>query len=126
MDSRVVTGGAFPTPGATQALQRTELVPVLHNDRRATVPRPSLLGAIVGKAVATGFDTKEVDRHLRDLAFPCSLVEDPFVLWDQLTRKDRQRLRVAVHVLVSDHSAWRCLAEGTHDAQAAWAVLSQP
>ena len=36
--------------GGTQALQRTERVPVLHRQRRALVPRPSLVGAIVIKA----------------------------------------------------------------------------
>lgn len=43
-------------PGGTQALDRTEFVPVVFGDRQGLVARPSLLGAIVGKAVAVGVD----------------------------------------------------------------------
>src|SRR3546814_9523165 len=39
---------AFPTPGVTQALARTELVPVRFRAGVEHVPRPHLLGGLVG------------------------------------------------------------------------------
>jgi hypothetical protein len=80
-------------PGGTQAPSRTEKVTVLHEGRTGTISRPTLLVGIVGKAAATALPGPE--RHYRDLALLCALVGDPFELVDQMTRKDRQRLRLA-------------------------------
>ncbi len=94
--------------GGTQALQRTERVPVVHRGRRALVPRPSLLGAIVIKAAAVRNDDKP-QRHLRDLAFLCSILADVIEARADLTASDRRRLR-AVSVLDNvGHEAWRLL-----------------
>ena len=97
-------GRTVEVPGGTQALGRTELVTVVHEGRRGRLPRPTLLGAIVAKAAATGLSTPE--RHYRDLALLLCLVEDPFVLADRLTRKDRQRLGVARQLRDDAHPAW--------------------
>lgn len=100
------SGTAFPAPGVTQALRRTELVPLRYGTQVSWIPRPSLLGAIVGKAVAATVDHIDPQRHLTDLAFLCGLVPDPFALAGQVTKKDRERLRAAATRLGPDHGAW--------------------
>ena len=45
-----VPGRTLQVPGGTQALERTELVPVATTTRTGHVPRPSLLGAIVDQS----------------------------------------------------------------------------
>jgi hypothetical protein len=78
--------------GGTQALQRAERVEYSHKGRIGMIPRPSLLGSIVGKACAVDVDDVPTNQDI-DLALLLSLVEDPFVMRDELTAKDRQRLR---------------------------------
>jgi hypothetical protein len=68
------------------------------------VPRPTLVAAIIIKAAATGLPSPA--RHYRDLALLCSLVPDPFALSEQLTAKDRQRLRQASALADDSHGAW--------------------
>ncbi|HWJ09755.1 MAG TPA: hypothetical protein VNS46_10290 [Nocardioides sp.] len=97
-------GRTIEVPGGTQALSRTERITVVHEGRSGTVPRPTLLAAIVGKAAATALPGP--DRHYRDLALLCALVGDPFEVADQMTRKDRQRLRLASKLLDDSHPAW--------------------
>ena len=48
-------------------------------------------------------------RHVRDLAVLCSLVEDPFSTRDQMTPKDKQRLRRVQVLRDSDEPAWAVL-----------------
>ncbi|MEV8565915.1 hypothetical protein AB0436_10115 [Streptomyces sp. NPDC051322] len=117
-------GRAFPAPGTTQALTRTELLPVSYAGRQAHVPRPNLLGAIVGKAVGAVADNRDAERHVRDLTFLCSLVEDPFVMEEAVTAKDRKRLKVAAAKLNGSSPYWRALEEHGEDGRAAWEVLT--
>lgn len=115
-------GRTIEVPGGTQALSRTELVTVVHEGRRGTIPRPTLLAAIVGKAAATALPGP--DRHYRDLALLCALVVDPFELVDEMTRKDRQRLRLASKLLDDAHPAWPLLPATIRSAgQIAYGVL---
>ncbi|HET7388337.1 MAG TPA: hypothetical protein VFJ19_16915 [Nocardioidaceae bacterium] len=97
-------GRTIEVPGGTQALNRTEHVRVVHEGRTGTIPRPTLLAAIVAKAAATALPSPE--RHYRDLALLCALVADPFDLVEQMTPKDRQRLRLANALLEPSHQAW--------------------
>jgi hypothetical protein len=97
-------GRTVEVPGGTQALRRTERVTIDHEGRRGTLPRPTLLAAIVGKAAATALPSPE--RHYRDLALLCALVDDPFALADRVTKKDRQRIRLAKSLLDETHPAW--------------------
>ncbi|HEX7738739.1 MAG TPA: hypothetical protein VF426_03735 [Marmoricola sp.] len=97
-------GRTIEVPGGTQALARTERVTIVHAGRTGTIPRPTLLAAIIGKAAATALPSP--DRHYRDLALLCALVTDPFALAEQVTRKDRQRLRLASNLLDQAHPAW--------------------
>lgn len=115
-------GRTIEVPGGTQALSRTERIAVAHEGRTGTIPRPTLLAAIVGKAAATALASP--DRHYRDLALLCALVGDPFDLVDQLTRKDRQRLRLASRLLDDAHPAWPLLPPAIRSAgQIAFGVL---
>ena len=98
-------GHTLQVPGGTQALQRAERVTYSSKDRVGVIPRPSLLGSIVGQACAVDVDDVPTSQEI-DLA-PLSLVEDPFVLRGQLTAKDRQRLRPRHSMIERNHCAWR-------------------
>lgn len=101
-------GRTLQVPGGTQALQRTELVPVSFDGQHGLVPRPSLLGAIVGKALAADVDDAP-DAQRSDLALLLSLLDDPIAFAEQLTKKDRQRLQRRIEMSDPDHPAWRLL-----------------
>lgn len=77
---------------------------IVHEGRHGQVPQPTLLGAIIIKAAAAELPSPA--RHYRDLALLCSLVEDPFSLAEQLTSKDRQRLRKASAQADDANPAW--------------------
>jgi len=116
-------GRTLQVPGGTQALDRTELVPVSFGEHQGVVPRPSLLGAIVSKAVAVGVDDVPNAQRL-DLALLLSLVDDPIELADQLTKKDRQRLRSRAEMADADQRAWASLRVDAADrARAAFRLL---
>lgn len=92
-------------PGGSQALHRTELVTVAHEDRTGPIPRPSLLAAIVAKAAALDLPGDPA-RHHRDLALLLYLLPDPFEAREQTGSKDPRRLRAAIALLDEDHIAW--------------------
>jgi len=98
-------GRTLQVPGGTQALERTELLPVSAAGRVGFVPRPSLLGAIIGKAVAVDVDDVP-DAQRTDLALLLSLVDDPIALRLQLTKKDRQRLSRRAEMLDRKARYW--------------------
>jgi hypothetical protein len=117
-------GRTLQVPGGTQALERTELVPVAFGDKQGLVPRPSLLGAIVSKAVAVGVDDVP-DAQRLDLALLLSLVDDPIALAAQLTKKDRQRLRSRGEMADDDQRAWTSLSDDAGDrGRAAFRLLA--
>lgn len=89
-------------------MNRAERVPVRHGQRIAFVPRPDLLGAIVAKAAASVADPMP-QRHLRDLATLCVLVDDPLAMRSAMTAKDRKRLRAVTALNDLEHEAWRLL-----------------
>jgi len=116
-------GRTLQIPGGTQALERSELVPVAFGEHRGLVPRPSLLGAIVGKAVAVEVDDVPEAQRL-DLALLLSFVDDPIELAGQLTRKDLQRLRSRSEMADSDQPAWSNLPSDAVDrGRAAFRLL---
>lgn len=103
-------GRTIEVPGGTQALDRTELVTIIHEGRQGILPRPTLLAAVVGKAAATTLPLPE--RHYRDLAMLLCLVEDPFALAEELTPGDRRRLRKARRLRDDADRAWTLVPEG--------------
>lgn len=88
----VGTATAFPAAGVTQALARTELVPVTIGDSAFWIPRPNLLGALVAKAAAADTDNQDVERHHRDVVFLAGLIEDPIAMRTDVGRKDGRSL----------------------------------
>lgn len=87
------------------------------------MPRPSLLGAIVGKAVAVGVDDVP-DAQRLDLALLLSLVGDPMTLAGRLTNKDRKRLRARSEMADRDERVWTSLAADDADrGRAAFRLL---
>lgn len=118
-------GRTLQVPGGTQALDRTELVPVTVGDHRGMVPRPSLLGAIVAKAAAVDVDDVP-DAQRLDLALLLSLVNDPITLAEQVTKKDRQRLRSRSEMTDADQRAWVSLpADAADRGRAAFRLLTR-
>lgn len=93
-----VTGSpTLSTKGGTQALQRSEVVEVNVDGREGSVRRPSLVGALVGKAAAQGnVGDHDPRRHRRDLVVLAGLVTARDFADAKLSKKDRQRLRGAV------------------------------
>ena len=109
-------------PGGTQALARTQMVPVEHDGANGLIPRPSLLGAIIVKAAAISVDDLPRAQE-RDLALLLSLVADPAKMAAEMTRKDRTRLRSAA-LASPDHEVWLTLAPDIADrARLAYAYL---
>jgi hypothetical protein len=97
---------------------------VVHEDRVGKLPRPTLLAAIVLKAAASGVD-HDPARHLRDLALLCALVEDPFEMREQLTRKDLRRLRQVATLHDPAHPAWALVPNDIRsEGRAALAILT--
>ena len=118
-------GRTVQVPGGTQALDRTELLPVATSNRAGHVPRPSLLGAVVGKAMAVAVDDVPDTQRL-DFVFLLSLIVDPFALADQLTTKDRRRIRARKELIEGEHRVWTELDDDARDrAQAALRILTR-
>ena len=119
-------GRTVQVPGGSQALHRTKLVTVTHEDRTGRIPRPSLLAAIVSKAAALDLPGDPA-RHHRDLALLLCLLPDPFEAREQTGSKDRHRLRAATALLDEDHIAWTLAPTGRREAgHAALRILLDP
>jgi hypothetical protein len=90
-----VTGSpTLSTPGGTQALRRSESVPVSVNGREGIVRRPDLVGALVMKAAAhTAVGDAARGRHRFDFATLAALVAARDFRDVDLNKKDRRRLR---------------------------------
>jgi len=118
------TGRTIQVPGGTQALDRTERIAVRAGGKLGMIPRPSLLGAVIAKSAACGLP-EDVSRHLRDLALLCSLLDDPFETAEELTAKDRKRLRLAKALDDPGHPSWLLVPEDIRsDGRIAWAILN--
>lgn len=95
--ARAGVGGAptIEAPGTTQALGRTEPVTLLVEGRVGTVLRPNLVGALVGKAAARTEIAKDLAsaRHCSDFVVLASLISARDFRDEELSRRDRDRLR---------------------------------
>lgn len=126
-DLRTVGGAVTITVGGgTYALNETSLVDVGCRGRRGRVPRPSLAGSLVVKAYAARTDRgpSGTSRHLRDLAFLCSLVDDPIGLRAQLGKANRRRLRDVAALADETHEAWVLLGPDHRDAFLTWRLVT--
>jgi hypothetical protein len=96
-------GGTVPeTPGAQQALQRTESIEVQIGELVGAVLRPTLLGALVIKAAAYGvLGDSAKDRHVEDFVVLATLVSPRDRIQDAGPR-DREYLGNVLGLLRND------------------------
>lgn len=110
----VSPGRTLQSPGGSQALRRTEMIPIRFGEQTGLVPRPSLLGAITCKAEAVNVDDAPINQRL-DLALLLSLVDDPMAMAAHLRPKDRQRLRRRSEMNDPTHQSWQVLDQDEAD-----------
>ncbi len=101
-----VTGSpTLPTAGGTQALQRSEIIRVTVAGREGSVRRPNLVGALVGKAAAlSNVGDPGPGRHRRDFVILAGLLTARDFRGEELTKKDRQRLRAMIAAVKKDRA----------------------
>jgi len=123
---RTIGGATIPVAGGTYALAESHLVPVAHRGRSGRISRPSIAGALVVKAGAATTDRglHGPERHLRDLAFLCTLVDDAFALRGHLGVANQRRLRAVRPLADETHPAWSIQGSRRDDAYATWMALS--
>ena len=110
-------------PGGSAALDRSETVAVRIGQITGSIPRPDLLGAILVKVRAIEVDDAP-DNQRRDVAFLCSLVDDPRVLAGALRGQQRSWLRRQTELLNPAAEAWKLLGEAGEDAHQAFRILA--
>jgi hypothetical protein len=100
-------------PGGAQALRRSELVSVTVTNaaggspRTGKVRRPTVLGALVAKAAATGIAVRtNRERDWEDAALLLTLLADPLAAAEQCGSTDRKRLRLLKRLADPNHEAW--------------------
>jgi hypothetical protein len=87
--------------------------------------RSDLTTSPPGRTIEVPGGTQALNRTYRDLALLCALVEDPFDLAEQMTRKDRQRLRRAAALVEDAHPAWLLIPDDIRpQGQIAFGVLT--
>lgn len=73
--------------------------------REGSVRRPNLVGALIGKAAAlSNAGDSGRGRHRRDLVILAGLLTARDFRSEELTKKDRQRLRAMVAAVRKDHA----------------------
>jgi hypothetical protein len=99
-----VTGSpTLSTAGGTQALQRSETVPVSVDGRAGFVSRPNLVGALVVKAAAhSNHNDRDSRRHRRDFVVLAGLITASDFAVEDLNKTDRRRLRTIVSAINAD------------------------
>jgi hypothetical protein len=100
------------TPGAQQALDRSELVAVEVAGTAGRASRPNLVGALVIKAAAYSVSNDRYrSRHLIDLVVLGTMIRrsDDFAL---LTNRDRRHLRAASAALRCNRATWAGVTDG--------------
>lgn len=102
-ESRPGVGGAptISTPGAQQALDRSETVTVLVNGVEGQVNRPRLLGALILKAAAHTVGAN-VGRHRLDFVTLARAMSREDIRGETITTSDRRRLTRMVEVCEAD------------------------
>jgi len=108
-------------PGGSQALRRSVQVAVRTDTQVGSIPRPTLLGAILVKARAIEVDDLP-DAQREDLAFLLTLVGDPFGMAEELSDNERKWLKRQADLLDPEARAWRNI-DGAEDGRAALEIL---
>jgi hypothetical protein len=121
----IPTARTIPVPGSTQALQRTELVEIEIGGTAGSVPRPSLLAAIIVKCRAIDVDDAPNSQRV-DFIFLMTLVRSPRRVAESLTTNDRAHLRAKADLFDHDHGIWLGFdAEEAERARRAFAIFTE-
>lgn len=91
-------------PGGTQALNRTEVVEVMVDDRSVALRRPTLIAAILLKARALRVHSRPEDQR-HDLVTLLSLLDDPRAARAEIVAKEIKWLRSISDRLAIDDPA---------------------
>lgn len=98
------------TPGAQQAISRSEPVTVEVGDTVGAVRRPNMAGALVVKAAAYSVRNDPARRrHLIDLAVLAAMARGTERLGTQLTDRDRRYLTQALSALRNARGLWAAI-----------------
>jgi len=109
-----VTGArTVQVPGGTQAIDRAQSIEVDVAGRVGRIIRPSLLGALVGKAAALEIPVApNADRHSSDFITLASLIDNPAGMNALVTRRDRTRAAAMLSRLPESDPAWQVYGTG--------------
>jgi hypothetical protein len=126
--SGATTTGKLQTiqiPGGTQALNRTEIVEIVIDDKAVALRRPKLIAAILLKARALRVHSRPEDQR-HDLVTLLSLLDDPRTARTELTNKEIGWLRsISDRLSIDDHSFQESFeAARLRAARAAYRVLT--
>lgn len=112
-------------PGGSQALQRRELVEIVVREERASLFRPTLLGAILLKARSLKVHDRPKDQR-QDLITLLGLMTDPRPARETMTQAEVKWLRVVDGALHLDDAELDAIVEPVHlrIARAAYRRLS--
>lgn len=98
---RLSKGRTLGATGGTQALNRTGWVIAKRGERKALIPRPDIVGALLIKiAAATGpASARGSERHYEDIVVLAMLLRDDDIDGASLTRNERKRIRRAAELV---------------------------
>lgn len=120
-----ITGGStLATPGAQQAINRSELVTVQVDDAVGTIRRPNMVGALVAKAAAFSVPSDPAkERHLTDFATLAAMARGSDRIGQQLTARDRHYLIPMLTALDNSRRLWTSI-EGAERGVVALAAIT--
>jgi hypothetical protein len=123
-----VTGGTtLATPGAQQAITRSEIVTVRVDAKTGGVRRPNMLGALVAKAAAFSVPNDSAkERHLTDFAVLAAMAQRSDRIGEQLTIRDRAYLVPMLTALAKSRSLWASIPGADRGLHALTAVAARP
>ena len=114
-------------PGGTRALELSEVVDIFYDSDDANVELrcSTLHGAIIAKsAAAVDIRTAGHQRHIQDVAFLLSVIEDPIDFAAALTDSDLQTLSDVARHIPNMPTAWTHIAPGDRSrAEAALRII---
>lgn len=114
------TGGTtIESPGAQQALARSEAVNVQVAQATGVIRRPNLLGALVSKAAAYSVPVdRHKQRHLVDFAVLAAMTRRSDYIGRQLTDRDRRYLVPMLAALDRSPGLWSGIEDTTRGLHA--------
>lgn len=120
-----ITGGTtLATPGAQQAIKRSELVTVQVDEAIGTIRRPSMVGALVAKAAAYSVPSDSAkERHLTDFATLAAMARGSDRIGQQLTARDLHYLIPMLTALDNSRRLWTSI-EGAERGVMALAAIA--